>query len=55
MLDRLKAAQDAAANLTAEAVAANMSPEEAHRLSRVRNIGIAVCTRSTSMVQSAVG
>ncbi|TPX19085.1 uncharacterized protein E0L32_011246 [Thyridium curvatum] len=37
----LKAAQDAAANLTAEAVAANMSPEEAHRLSRVRNIGIA--------------
>ncbi|KJR85888.1 elongation factor G [Sporothrix schenckii 1099-18] len=37
----LKAAQDAAANMTAESVAANMSPEEAKRLSRVRNIGIA--------------
>ncbi|OAA55025.1 translation elongation factor [Niveomyces insectorum RCEF 264] len=37
----LKAAQDAASNLTAESVAANMNPEEAKRLSRVRNIGIA--------------
>ncbi|KAI1264808.1 elongation factor G 1 [Xylariaceae sp. FL1019] len=35
-----KAAQEAA-NLTPEAVFANMSPEEKHRLSRVRNIGIA--------------
>ncbi|CAK7227298.1 Elongation factor G, mitochondrial [Sporothrix bragantina] len=37
----LKAAQDAAANMTAESVAANMSPEEAKRLASVRNIGIA--------------
>ncbi|KAL1901375.1 Elongation factor G, mitochondrial [Sporothrix stenoceras] len=37
----LKAAQDAAANMTAESVAKNMSPEEAKRLSSVRNIGIA--------------
>lgn len=35
-----KAAEDAA-NLTPEKVLANMSPEEKHRLSRVRNIGIA--------------
>ena len=40
--DRLKAAQDAAANMTAETVAASMSREEKLRLSRVRNIGIAV-------------
>lgn len=39
---RLKAAQDAAANLTAESVAANMDPAEAKRLASVRNIGIAV-------------
>ena len=40
---RLKQAKDiAAANMTADAVAAKMSPEEAKRLSRVRNIGIAV-------------
>lgn len=38
----LKKAQEDAAGLTPEAVAANMSPEEASRLSRVRNIGIAV-------------
>ncbi|KAH8899192.1 putative translation elongation factor EF-G, mitochondrial [Thozetella sp. PMI_491] len=38
----LKQAQDlAAANMTPEAVAARMSPEEAKRLSQVRNIGIA--------------
>lgn len=41
---RLKQAQElAAANMTPEAVAARMSPEEAERLSRVRNIGVAVC------------
>ena len=39
----LKKAQDDAASLTPEYVAANMAPEEAARLSRVRNIGIAVC------------
>ncbi|EFX05471.1 translation elongation factor [Grosmannia clavigera kw1407] len=38
---RLKAAQDAAANLTAESVAAKMDPAEAKRLASVRNIGIA--------------
>ncbi|KAK2073980.1 hypothetical protein P8C59_008217 [Phyllachora maydis] len=38
----LKQAQElAAANMTVEAVAANMDPEERKRLSRVRNIGIA--------------
>ncbi|ORY70237.1 elongation factor G 1 precursor [Pseudomassariella vexata] len=35
-----KAAEDAA-NMTPETVFANMDPEEKHRLSRVRNIGIA--------------
>ncbi|OAQ96516.1 hypothetical protein LLEC1_07438 [Akanthomyces lecanii] len=39
--DALKKAQDDAASLTPEYVAANMSGEEAARLSRVRNIGIA--------------
>ncbi|KAM3533354.1 hypothetical protein MY4038_003361 [Beauveria bassiana] len=39
--DALKKAQDDAASLTPEYVAANMSTEEAARLSRVRNIGIA--------------
>jgi hypothetical protein len=38
----LKKAQEDAASLTPEYVAANMSTEEAKRLSRVRNIGIAV-------------
>jgi hypothetical protein len=38
----LKKAQEDAASLTPEYVAANMDPEEAKRLSRVRNIGIAV-------------
>lgn len=38
----LKQAQElAAANMTPEAVAARMDPEEAKRLSRVRNIGVA--------------
>ncbi|KAJ6443099.1 elongation factor G [Purpureocillium lavendulum] len=37
----LKKAQEDAASLTPEYVAANMAPEEAQRLSRVRNIGIA--------------
>ncbi|TQN68937.1 Elongation factor G [Colletotrichum shisoi] len=37
----LKLAQDNASALTPELVAAKMSPEEARRLSRVRNIGIA--------------
>ena len=41
--NRLRKAAEDAANLTPEAVAANMSPEEKDRLSRVRNIGIAVC------------
>ncbi|OAQ73400.1 elongation factor G 1, mitochondrial precursor [Pochonia chlamydosporia 170] len=39
--EALKKAQDDAANLTPEYVEANMAPEEAQRLSRVRNIGIA--------------
>ncbi|KAJ3474606.1 hypothetical protein NLG97_g9767 [Lecanicillium saksenae] len=39
--DALKKAQEDAASLTPEYVAANMSSEEAARLSRVRNIGIA--------------
>jgi elongation factor G len=40
----LKQAKElAAANMTPEAAAARMTPEEAKRLSRVRNIGIAVC------------
>ncbi|OAA82263.1 elongation factor G 1 [Akanthomyces lecanii RCEF 1005] len=39
--DALKKAQEDAASLTPEYVAANMSGEEAARLSRVRNIGIA--------------
>lgn len=42
-LDRLKRAAEEAKNLTPEAVFAKMSPEEKKRLSRVRNIGIAVC------------
>ncbi|KAI1108823.1 elongation factor G 1 [Nemania sp. NC0429] len=37
----VKRAAQAAAELTPEAVLENMSPEEKHRLSRVRNIGIA--------------
>ncbi|KAJ3570151.1 hypothetical protein NPX13_g5826 [Xylaria arbuscula] len=37
----LKRAAEQAANLTPEAVLEKMSPEEKHRLSRVRNIGIA--------------
>ncbi|KAM0250929.1 hypothetical protein ACHAQJ_008387 [Trichoderma viride] len=39
--EALKKAQNDAASLTAEYVAANMAPEEAQRLERVRNIGIA--------------
>jgi elongation factor G len=39
---RLKKAQEDAANLTPDMVAARMDPEEARRLARVRNIGIAV-------------
>ena len=40
---RLKAAKDAAAaSMSVEAAAALMTPEETLRLSRVRNIGIAV-------------
>ncbi|KAF7551322.1 hypothetical protein G7Z17_g5085 [Cylindrodendrum hubeiense] len=39
--EALKKAQQDAASLTIENVAANMDPAEAHRLSRVRNIGIA--------------
>ncbi|KAK2017184.1 translation elongation factor G [Colletotrichum eremochloae] len=39
--EALKMAQDNASTLTPELVAAKMSPEEAKRLSRVRNIGIA--------------
>ncbi|KAF0328006.1 elongation factor g 1 [Colletotrichum asianum] len=39
--EALKLAQENAAALTPEVVAAKMSPEEAQRLSRVRNIGIA--------------
>ncbi|SPJ71456.1 probable translation elongation factor EF-G, mitochondrial [Fusarium torulosum] len=39
--EALKKAQEDAASLTPEYVAANMSTEEAKRLSRVRNIGIA--------------
>ncbi|GJN79316.1 elongation factor G 1, mitochondrial precursor [Purpureocillium lilacinum] len=39
--EALKKAQEDAASLTPEYVAANMAPEEAQRLSRVRNIGIA--------------
>lgn len=42
---RLKKAQTDAASLTPEYVAANMAPEEAARLSKVRNIGIAVSPR----------
>lgn len=40
--DSLRKAQEDIASLTPEYVAANMSTEEAQRLSRVRNIGIAV-------------
>lgn len=39
---RIKHVQEQAANMTAETARAAMSPEEAKRLSRVRNIGIAV-------------
>jgi hypothetical protein len=38
----LKKAAEEAASLTPEAVFAKMSPDEKHRLSKVRNIGIAV-------------
>jgi hypothetical protein len=38
----LRKAQDDAASLTPEYVAANMAPEEKKRLATVRNIGIAV-------------
>lgn len=41
----LRKAQEDAASLTPEYVAANMSPQEAERLRRVRNIGIAVSLR----------
>lgn len=43
VLNSLRKAAEEAANLTPEAVAAKMSPDEKLRLSRVRNIGIAVC------------
>lgn len=46
-VDSLKKAQEDAASLTPEFVAANMSKEEAARLSRVRNIGIAVWAPNT--------
>ncbi|UKZ49311.1 Elongation factor G, mitochondrial [Trichoderma virens] len=39
--EALKKAQNDAASLTAESVAANLAPEEIQRLSSVRNIGIA--------------
>ncbi|KAH7321412.1 P-loop containing nucleoside triphosphate hydrolase protein [Stachybotrys elegans] len=39
--EALRKAQEDTASLTPEYVAANMDPKEAHRLSRVRNIGIA--------------
>jgi elongation factor G len=42
VFDSLRKAQEDIASLTPEYVAANMSTEEAQRLSRVRNIGIAV-------------
>lgn len=46
---RLKAAQDAAKNLTAETVAKSMTDAEKMKLARVRNIGIAVrCSISKS-------
>jgi elongation factor G len=44
----LKKAQEDAASLTPEYIAANMDPKEAERLSRVRNIGIAV--RNQTMI-----
>lgn len=47
-LNSLRKAAEEAANLTPEAVAAKMSPEEKKRLSRVRNIGIAVCSYTSS-------
>jgi elongation factor G len=46
--DALKKAQEDAASLTPEYIAANMDPKEAERLSRVRNIGIAV--RNQTMI-----
>ena len=42
LIRSLKKAQDDAASLTPEYVAANMAPEERKRLATVRNIGIAV-------------
>jgi hypothetical protein len=44
---RLKKAQDDAASLTPEIAASRMTPEESKRLSRVRNIGIAVRNRDS--------
>jgi elongation factor G len=41
----LKKAQTDASSLTPEYVAANMNPAEKARLSKVRNIGIAVSRR----------
>ena len=38
----LKKAQEEAASMTEEVAASRMTPEESKRLSRVRNIGIAV-------------
>jgi hypothetical protein len=44
MPDRLEEAQDDPESLSQETIIHNLSPEEAHRLSKVRNIGIAVGT-----------
>lgn len=52
-LHSLKKAQEDAASLTPEYVAANMSGEEAARLSRVRNIGIAVRANTPPETPSA--
>ena len=42
-VDRLEEAQDSPDTLAQETIIDNMSTEEAKRLSKVRNIGIAVC------------
>lgn len=47
---RLRAAQEEASNVTVETAAARLSPEEALRLSRVRNIGIAVCPTALAFI-----
>lgn len=42
MSSRLEEAQDEPEQLAQETIIENLDPQEAHRLSRVRNIGIAV-------------